>query len=104
MATHSTTIDFLLEQIQSAGNVRARKMFGEYALYCNDKVVALVCDDQLFVKQSSISSHFSEFYHEAPPYPNAKMYLQVSSEKWDDADWLSNFIRQTAEALPALKK
>jgi len=25
-------------------------MFGEYALYCGDKVVALVCDDQLFVK------------------------------------------------------
>lgn len=32
-----------------AGRMAARKMFGEYALYCDDKVVALVCDNSLFV-------------------------------------------------------
>ncbi len=25
-------------------------MFGEYALYCDQRVVALICDDQVFVK------------------------------------------------------
>jgi TfoX/Sxy family transcriptional regulator of competence genes len=28
-------------------------MFGEYAIYCNEKVVALVCDNQVFVKPTA---------------------------------------------------
>ena len=43
-------MDFILDQLRDVQLIRARKMFGEYALYCGDKVVALVCDDQLFVK------------------------------------------------------
>ena len=50
MATSETTIGFLLDQLSNLPGVRARKMFGEYALYCGELVVALVCDDQLFVK------------------------------------------------------
>jgi len=38
------------DQIQDAGDVSYRKMFGEYALYCNGNVVALVYNNQLFVK------------------------------------------------------
>ncbi len=50
MSTSQSTIDFLLDQLAGLANVHARKMFGEYALYCGEKVVALVCDNQLFVK------------------------------------------------------
>ena len=50
MPTSQSTIDFLLDQLSGLPRVRARKMFGEYALYCQEKVVALVCDNQLFVK------------------------------------------------------
>ena len=50
MATRQSTIDFLLDQLADLPGVRARKMFGEYALYLDEKVVALVCDDQLFLK------------------------------------------------------
>jgi TfoX/Sxy family transcriptional regulator of competence genes len=50
MATSQNTIHFLLDQLRSVQGVRTRKMFGEYALYCGDKIVALVCDDQLFIK------------------------------------------------------
>ncbi len=58
MATRQETIDFLLDQIAGAGNVRARKMFGEYALYLDEKVVALVCGDQLFVKITNPGKEF----------------------------------------------
>ena len=44
MATRQETINFLLDQIEGAA--RARKMFGEYAFYLDEKVVALVCDDR----------------------------------------------------------
>jgi len=67
MASDQSTIDFLLEQLQHAGEIRARKMFGEYALYCNDKVVALVCDDQLFIKPTDISEQFLDSTTLAPP-------------------------------------
>jgi len=42
--------EFIVEQIENAGVITYRKMFGEYALYCNGKVIALICDNQLFVK------------------------------------------------------
>ena len=48
MTTKPTTIAYLIEQMGDA--VTAKKMFGEYCLYRDGKVVALVCDDQLFLK------------------------------------------------------
>ncbi len=34
----------------AAGAVSARKMFGEYAIYREGKLIVLVCDDGLFPK------------------------------------------------------
>ena len=50
MATRQSTVDYILDQLASAGSISARKMFGQYALYCDGKVVGLVCDDTLYVK------------------------------------------------------
>ncbi len=36
MATSQETVDFLLDQLRALPGVRARKMFGEYALYVED--------------------------------------------------------------------
>jgi TfoX/Sxy family transcriptional regulator of competence genes len=103
MATKQSTVDFLEEQVQKAGIIRSRKMFGEYALYCNEKVVALICDDQLFVKKTTISTSFLDKTHEASPYPGAKSWIRVPEERWDDPNWLTAFIQKTAATLP-LKK
>lgn len=50
MASSQGTVDFIVEQTAAAGTVSARKMFGEYGIYCDGRIVALVCDDRLFVK------------------------------------------------------
>jgi hypothetical protein len=50
MASDLGFVEYVCDQMRDAGRVRFRKMFGEFAVYCDDKVVALVCDDQLFVK------------------------------------------------------
>ena len=42
MASKQSTVDFLLEQMAQAGTISSKKMFGEHALYCNQKVVAFV--------------------------------------------------------------
>ncbi len=103
MATDQKTIDFLTEQIQKAGDIRSRKMFGEYALYCNEKVVAFVCDDQLFIKPTSISNNYLDDSYLAPPYPGAKNYYQVPEDRWDDHEWLTEFVKETAAVLPLPK-
>ena len=35
MSSSPRNVDFILEQIGAAGTVSARKMFGEYAVFCN---------------------------------------------------------------------
>ena len=50
MATDLDFVKFVSDQINDSCDVSYRKMFGEYALYSKGKVVALVCDNQLFVK------------------------------------------------------
>jgi DNA transformation protein len=103
MASQQSTVDYILEQIASAGSVSARKMFGEYALYCDGKTVALVCDDQLFVKPTVSGRAFVEGGVEDFPYPGAKPWLLVSGDSWDDAFWLSQLIRLTSAELPIPK-
>ena len=100
MATSQGTVDYLLEQAASAGDLSARKMFGEYALYCDGKVVALVCDDQLFIKPTGPGRELLDHVTEAPPYPGAKGYFAIPGEDWEDPETLGALIRVTADALP----
>jgi TfoX/Sxy family transcriptional regulator of competence genes len=102
MATKQSTIEYIQEQI--AGNIRSRKMFGEYALYCNEKVVALVCDDKLYVKPTTAGEKFLGRIEKAQPYPGAKEYFYISGDKWEDSEWLSQLIHLTADELPLPKK
>ena len=104
MSTRQTTIDFLLDQLAAVPDVRARKMFGEYALYCGDKVVALVCDDQLFVKITAAGRALvGEGYEEGEAYPGAKPSMLIGAEALEDDEWLCDLIRATAAALPPPK-
>lgn len=103
MATKKSTIDYLLEQLAQAGTISARKMFGEYAIYCDDKVVALVCDDELYVKPTKAGKNFLSNVVETPPYPGAKPYYLISGEQWEDADWLTELIQLSAAELPLPK-
>lgn len=104
MTSKQSTVDYILEQMEGAGKVSARKMFGEYAVYCSGKVVALVCDDQLFVKPTNAGKAFIGKPKEKPPYQGAKPCFLIAGDKWDDADWLSKLIDITVKELPLPKK
>ena len=106
MASDAHFVDYVLEQMQSAGALESRKMFGEYAIYCNQKVVALVCDNQLFVKITAQGQAFLDKASQpvllAPPYPSAKDSFLIQ-DQLDDREWLVQLIRITADALPIPK-
>jgi TfoX/Sxy family transcriptional regulator of competence genes len=105
MATSATTIAFLLDQLSALPDVRAHKMFGEYALYWQEKVVALVCDDQLFVKITAPGKALvGPRYREGFAYPGAKASILVGPDDLDDHERLTALIRATAAALPAPRK
>ncbi|MFC5555285.1 TfoX/Sxy family protein [Methylobacterium iners] len=101
MATKQTTVDDIVEQAKGAGQVAAKKMFGEYGLYCDGKLVALVCDETLFAKPTEAGRTYLGSVTEVSPYPSAKPYFLVAGERWDDADWLAELIKASAAALPA---
>ena len=104
MASRQSTVDFIVEQMASAGTVTAKKMFGEYGLYCDGKIVALVCDDQLFVKPTVAGKKFAGKFAEAPAYKGAKLSLLISGDQIEDAEWLSQLIRVSTADLPLPKK
>jgi DNA transformation protein and related proteins len=104
MKTSQSTIDYLLDQLSSLPNVRARKMFGEYTLYCDEKVVALVCDNQLFVKITPTGKALvGKNYLEGEAYPGAKPSMVIGADQIEDGERLCEIIRVTAAALPAPK-
>ncbi len=102
MASDLTFVDFVTDQIDGTCEMSYRKMFGEYALYSKGKVVALVCDDQLFVKPTDAGRSFIGEVVEAPPYPGAKLAFLIQ-DKIEDGEWLTRLIALTEEELPEPK-
>lgn len=98
MATDPEFMDFLADQMAGAGAISYRKMFGEYAVYCDGKVVALVCDNQLFVKPTAAGRAFIGAPVAAPAYPGAKDSSLIE-DAFEDRDWISELIRITAREL-----
>ena len=103
MATKQSTADYLADQMSAAGTIRTRKMFGEYAVYCNEKVVALICDEQLFVKPTVAGRDFVGSVTEAPPYPGAKPHFLIDGDRCEDREFLSALIQKTEAELPEPK-
>ena len=103
MGTRAETMEFLRGQLSGLDGVRSRAMFGEYGLYLGDKVVAFVCDDELFIKPTDAGRAYLGTPDEAPAYPGSKLYFRVPGDRWEDRDWLEGLVRATADALPAPK-
>jgi TfoX/Sxy family transcriptional regulator of competence genes len=100
VATDASYMSYLLDQLAPLGGITQRKMFGEYALYRYGKVLAFVCDNQLFVKPTTAGQQVMREPVYGHPYPGAKPYLQATD--WvDDSPALCRLLHATDEALPA---
>ena len=99
MASDLSFVKFIVDQLEGADDISYRKMFGEYALYCRGKVVALICDNQLFVKPTEAGKSFIGNVLEAPPYPGAKPAFLIE-DQIENKEWIAHLISITAEELP----
>ena len=102
MASDKSFVDYILEQLEGAGEIRARKMFGEYGLFCDGVFFAVICDDQLFVKATPQGEAAFPQLPKAPPYEGAKDYIWV--EDVDNRDTMTALTRLTCLALQAQPK
>lgn len=102
MASDLSFVEFIVDQMRGAGSVSYRKMFGEFALYCDGKVVALICDNQLFIKATDAGKKFIGDVVEAPAYPGAKLSFLIE-DKFEDREWISGLVKITTKSLPEPK-
>jgi TfoX/Sxy family transcriptional regulator of competence genes len=102
MASDLSFVEYIRDQTASAGEISFKKMFGEYALYCDTKVVAFICDNQVYLKPTSAGRALIPELTEAPPYPGAKLYFLIN-DYIDDAQFMIRLVESTAKELPLPK-
>jgi TfoX/Sxy family transcriptional regulator of competence genes len=102
VATDQDFVDHVLDQMRLAARMTYRKMFGEYALYIDGKVVGFACDNSLFVKPSAVAARLAPGLPQRPPYPGAKDY-PVADELLDDPMVLRKLLVETAAIMPLPK-
>ncbi len=95
-------MQFVADQFAAAGEVRYKKMFGEYCLYIDNKVFAFVCDDKLYVKPTESGRAYIGDPTLAPAYPGSKDYFLIEDEL-EDSGWLTSLAAACWDELPAPK-
>lgn len=102
MATDFEFIEQLADLIRLGSRLTSKKMFGEYALYVDGKVVAFACDNSVFVKPSAAALELAAELPQRPPYPGAKLY-PVADELLDEPERLQHLLLETARLMPEPK-
>ena len=69
-------VEYVTKQLDEAGEIRFKKMFGEYGLYCDEKYFAVICNNQLFIKITEKGKAIIPNFPVESPYNGAKpMFL-----------------------------
>lgn len=104
MASTQDFLDFVIDQIDNKNLVKWRKMFGEYAIYYDNKVIGLITDNQFYLKNTENARKFLiENYREeniklASPFPKAKDWILLD-EEIENKELLNELIEITRSEL-----
>lgn len=102
MATDLSFVEYVAEQSGLGERFTFKRMFGEYGLYIDGKVVAFACDNSLFVKAAEATASLTANLPRRPPYSGAKPY-PVADELLDDSEQLHALLIATVQAMPEPK-
>ena len=97
MASHPDFVAYVVEQMRGAGSIRARKMFGEYGLFCDGTFFGVICDDQLFIKLTPLGEAAFPGLPKAPSHEGASDSFVI--EDVDEPAIAVELTRITCEAL-----
>ena len=76
MASNVDFVQYIVDQCSGAGEIVAKKMFGDYGIYCDGKIFGLICDDRLYIKPTEAGRALDL---------NDEQFQ--NSESDDDEDW-----------------
>lgn len=102
MACSQDFIQYIIDQCSGAGEIAAKKMMGDWCLYCNGTLFALACDNNLYIKVTDAAKPLLKEMILRPPYEGAKDCFHITDI--DDRDYLERLIRATLPCLPVPKK
>lgn len=103
MATDLSFIEYVCEQLHGIGDLRYRKMFGEYMVYLNDKPILTVCDNTVFVKQNAEIAELMSGAKTGFPYAGAKLHYILDIDNAEFAKTVAHKL-ETITPLPKKKK
>ena len=101
MSSTQSNADYFCDQLSTLGEIKAKKMFGEYGVYANGLYFALICDNKLFfkVKKWKVADVLEIFGNQSEPYPGAKGCCQVPFEMIEDKDRLTEIAKLVIDKL-----
>lgn len=97
MASSKDFVQYIVDQCSGAGDIVAKKMFGDYGIYCNGKIFGLICDDCFYLKPTEAVRPLLRTEELRPPYEGAKQYFYIADV--DDHDYLSKLVIETCKVL-----
>ena len=102
MASSAEYVQFIAEQLSEAGEIKYRKMFGEYGIYCDGIYFGAVCDNRFLIKPTQASQELLSDAQMEPPYDGGKPMVLI--EELEDKEFLAKLVRETCAQLPKKKK
>ena len=97
MACNADFVQYIIDQCSGAGEIAVKKMMGDYCIYCNGALFGLICDNNLYVKETEAGTALVGEVVLRQPYPGARAYLYVGNV--DDRDFLADLVRATLTEL-----
>lgn len=103
MASEHSMVEHICEQMQGAGKITYRKMFGEYGVYLDAKFIGTICDNTLFLKVTSEARELEPRLELAPAYEGAKPSFRIPADMLDDPERLAQLAKAIYQTLPTKK-
>lgn len=101
MASQKQSVDHMIDTLAPLA-LTSRKMFGEYALYLDGVVVALVCDDRLWIKPTPGTAAALAGCPAGEPFPGARNYCNADA-LLDTPEQAAGILRVIARERPPPK-
>ncbi len=100
MSTTNEYIKYVCDQIRDVGEIRYKKMFGEFMVYVNNKPIIIVCDNIPFVKKLDCIKDMMKNAEIGFPYDGAKEHYVLDI---DNRDFCKSVIIKLEKVTPLPK-
>lgn len=110
MAQQGEFVEFVIEQLVSSGEFRARAMFGGYGIYQCDIMFAIIVDDRLYFKADDITCKeftargLNPFTYLSRGKTITMQYYEAPPEVFEEPEEMQNWVQQAVAATLRAKR